>query len=117
MDSTKVRLSTNCAGDDQTFTYWNGSIVGPANTAYDGRIYFLTIHCGENYPMVAPTVKFLTKINIPSVNQQTGEVMPSKFSTFAHWRPEYCMEKVLVEIKNEMIQNRKNPQPGPEDMY
>lgn len=36
--------------NDQTFTNWNGTIVGPANTRFDGRIYFLSIVCGENYP-------------------------------------------------------------------
>jgi ubiquitin-conjugating enzyme E2 variant len=55
-------------GDDQTFTNWNGTIVGPPNTNFDGRIYFLTITCGPNYPAVAPTVRFNSKINIPSVN-------------------------------------------------
>lgn len=117
MDSTKVSTRAKLAGDDQSFTYWNASIVGPPNTTFDSRIYFLTIHCGDNYPHTAPKVKFLTKINIPSVNQQTGEVMTAKFPTFAQWKPEYCMEKVLVDLKNEMIQNRRNPQPGPEETY
>jgi len=33
-------------GDDQTFTSWNGTIIGPANTNFDNRIYMLTIICG-----------------------------------------------------------------------
>ena len=41
-------------GDDQSFTQWNGSIVGPANTNFDGRMYFLSITCGENYPRDKP---------------------------------------------------------------
>lgn len=41
-------------GDDQTFTNWNGTIIGPPNTKMDGRIYSLTITCGPNYPAVAP---------------------------------------------------------------
>ena len=36
--------------NDQTFTNWNGTIVGPANTRFDGRIYFLSITCGDQYP-------------------------------------------------------------------
>ncbi len=32
--------------DDQTFTNWNGTIIGPANTNFDNRIFMLTIVCG-----------------------------------------------------------------------
>jgi ubiquitin-conjugating enzyme E2 variant len=59
-------------GDDQTFTMWNGTIVGPPSTNFDGRIYFLNITCGENYPKEQPQVKFCSKINIPSVNSSNG---------------------------------------------
>jgi ubiquitin-conjugating enzyme E2 variant len=68
-------------GDDQTFTYWNGTIVGPQNTNFDGRIYFLQIHCGENYPREQPKVRFTSKVNLPSVNSQ-GIVDPKKFALF-----------------------------------
>jgi ubiquitin-conjugating enzyme E2 variant len=41
-------------GDDQSFTDWNGTIVGPQNTNFDGRIYFLRITTGLNYPAQQP---------------------------------------------------------------
>ena len=104
-------------GDDQTFTNWNGTIVGPPNTNFDGRIYFLTITCGPNYPAVAPTVRFNSKINIPSVNQNNGTVETSKFGLFSKWNPETTMEKILIGLKQEMIANRKNTQPQDGDMY
>ena len=34
-------------GDDQTFTNWNGTIIGPANTNFDNRIYMLQFVCGD----------------------------------------------------------------------
>ena len=37
-------------GSDQTFTNWNGSIIGPQGTVFDNKIYFITLKCGENYP-------------------------------------------------------------------
>jgi len=54
-------------GTDKTFTNWNGTIIGPANTNFDNRIYMLTIICGPQYPTVAPVVKFTNKVNMPSV--------------------------------------------------
>lgn len=36
--------------NDTTFTSWNGTIVGIPNSTFDGRIYFLSMTCGENYP-------------------------------------------------------------------
>ena len=60
--------------DDITMTYWNGTILGPPRTPFENRIYSLEIICGENYPEIAPVVKFQTKINMPFVNKNTGAV-------------------------------------------
>mmetsp|Transcript_274 Transcript_274/g.154 ORF Transcript_274/g.154 Transcript_274/m.154 type:complete len:138 (+) Transcript_274:68-481(+) len=104
-------------GDDQTFTLWNGTIVGPANTNFDNRIYFLEIECGPHYPAQPPTFKFTSKINIPSVNQNNGVVEPNKFPMFVQWRSEYTIEKILIGLKQEMISNRKNAQPADGEFY
>lgn len=101
---------------DQSFTNWNGTIIGPPNTNFDNRIYMLTIVCGDNYPAEPPKVKFNSKCNIPSVNQSTG-VVERKFALFANWNSTYTMEKILIGLKNEMIANKKLPQPADGDMY
>ena len=36
--------------------YWNGTILGPNNTAFEGRIYSLAITCDESYPVKAEQV-------------------------------------------------------------
>merc|ERR1719198_769195 len=102
--------------NDQTFTNWNGTIIGPPNTNFDNRIYMLSIVCGETYPSTAPQVKFNSKINIPCVDQSTGKVT-NRFSLFSNWNNTYTMEKVLIGLKNEMIANKKLPQPADGDMY
>jgi len=33
-----------------SLTGWNGTIIGPAGTNFDGRIYSLKITCGDYYP-------------------------------------------------------------------
>ena len=71
---------------------WNGTILGPPHvsqaktgkgfavaniptkSAHENRIYSLNIHCGENYPDAPPTVQFVSKINLPCVDQRTGRV-------------------------------------------
>lgn len=103
-------------GDDQSFTKWNGTIVGPANTVFDNNIYFMSIECGPNYPMTPPGIKFNSKINIPSVNQQNGTVT-TNFALFKNWNPETTMEKILIGLKAEMVANKSAKQPPAGDMY
>ena len=103
--------------EDKNFVDWNGTIIGPHNTNFDNRIYFLTIKCGMNYPSAPPEVRFTSKINLPCVNQSNGKVEPTKFSLFVGWKADYNMEKILVGLKNEMIANKKLPQPADGDMF
>ena len=103
--------------EDKTFTNWNGTIVGPINTNFDNRIYFLRIVCGPNYPGQAPEIHFNTKVNLPCVNQSNGRVEPSKFHMFSSWKADYGLEKVLTGLKQEMVLNKKLAQPPDGDMY
>lgn len=103
--------------NDTDFKNWNATIVGPANTKFDGRIYFLAITPGPNYPKEAPEVRFTSKINIPSVNQNNGRVEPSKFGMFKNWNWKSNMESILLELKKEMIANKSLNQPKDGDMY
>ncbi|KAG5459773.1 MAG: hypothetical protein BJ554DRAFT_8271 [Olpidium bornovanus] len=53
-------------------------------TIHENRIYSLKLYCDGNYPDSPPTVQFLSRINLPCVNQQTGKVYPG-FSYFLLW--------------------------------
>ena len=103
-------------GDDKEFKNWNGTIIGPPNTNFDNRIYMLTIFVGDNYPAAPPVIKFNSKINLPCVDQSNGSVT-NKFHMFASWNPANTLEKVLIGIKNEMINNKKAAQPADGDMF
>ena len=105
------------AATDQTFTSWNGTIVGPPNTKFDNRIYFVAITCGPQYPDAPMSAKFTSKINIPSVNQNNGTVEPSKFPLFKNWNRETTMEKLLAGLLAEMKANKNLAQPADGDMY
>lgn len=96
-------------GDDMSLSYWNGTIIGPYNTVFDGRIYSLRIVCGPDYPYKPLQISFVNKINIPSVNQNTGKV--ENLPQLKNWRPETTIQHVLVALKNEMVANKGSKQP------
>jgi ubiquitin-conjugating enzyme E2 variant len=98
--------------DDIFLTEWNGSILGPPGTVFDGRLYQVRLTAGQNYPDVPPTIRFISKINLSSVNQRTGEVTYSA-PTFTTWDRKMTLESALVQIKKSMKNpsNSRLPQP------
>lgn len=101
-----------CDPDDIFLTEWNGSILGPPGTIFDGRLFELRVSCGPDYPVAPPKVKFTSRINMSSVNQSTG-VVESDLPALAHWNRNSTIEAVLVGVKHAMTapQNRRLPQP------
>lgn len=86
-------------GDDIDMRYWNGTILGPPHSTHENRIYCLSLEAGPEYPNNPPSVKFLSKINIPCVNSTTGIVDPSKVPCLANWKRSYTMENVLLDLR------------------
>ncbi|KAK9466202.1 ubiquitin-conjugating enzyme/RWD-like protein [Lipomyces arxii] len=105
-------------GDDITMSEWNGTILGPPHSSHENRIYSLKLHCGSSYPDKPPTVQFLSKVNLPCVSSD-GKVDASKLNCLAHWKRDYNMETVLLELRREMASgtNRKLPQPPEGSVY
>mmetsp|Transcript_72742 Transcript_72742/g.189721 ORF Transcript_72742/g.189721 Transcript_72742/m.189721 type:complete len:146 (-) Transcript_72742:240-677(-) len=103
--------------DDITLTHWNGTIFGPPNTAYDNRIYCLSITAGAQYPDVPPVVKFNSRINISSVGPDG--TLDKAFPRLASWHREVTIEQVLKDIRASMCSpaNRKLPQPPEGSSY
>lgn len=66
---------------------------------HENRIYSLKITCGEDYPERPPTVQFVSRVNLPFVNQADGRVDPSKLPCLANWTRNNSIETLLVEIR------------------
>ncbi|PVF99898.1 UBC-like protein [Serendipita vermifera] len=100
--------------DDILMTHWNGTIIGPGHTVHENRIYSLKITCGDDYPDRPPIIEFISKVNVPFVNQTNGKVDPTRLAVLANWNRNYSLETILVEMRREMAApaNRKLPQPA-----
>ena len=105
-------------GDDIMMSHWNGTIIGPGHvrprslnrdsstilmnidqTVHENRIYSLKITCGESYPDTPPDVQFLSRVNLPFVNQTNGKVDSAKLPILSSWSRNSSIETVLVEIR------------------
>ncbi|GAA6060673.1 hypothetical protein JCM10212_001229 [Sporobolomyces blumeae] len=100
-------------GEEMSMERWNGTIIGPGHTVHENRIYSLSISCGPSYPDSPPEITFLTRINLPCVDQTTGKIDRTKLPVLSNWKHSYTLETVLVELRRDMASptNRKLPQP------
>ena len=75
---------------------------------HENRIYSLKITCGEEYPDKPPTVRFLSRVNLPFVNQTNGAVSPNDLGVLRDWNRNKSIETVLVEIRKYVFTNIVN---------
>eukprot|EP00638_Chattonella_subsalsa_P008455 CAMPEP_0117751002 /NCGR_PEP_ID=MMETSP0947-20121206/10709_1 /TAXON_ID=44440 /ORGANISM="Chattonella subsalsa, Strain CCMP2191" /LENGTH=168 /DNA_ID=CAMNT_0005569287 /DNA_START=134 /DNA_END=640 /DNA_ORIENTATION=- len=73
-----------------------GYIRGPADTPFEGAIYELKIEIGPQYPMVPPTMTFVTKIFHPNIHFDTGEICLDILKK--EWSPAWGLEAACRAI-------------------
>ncbi|EFC49703.1 ubiquitin-conjugating enzyme family protein [Naegleria gruberi] len=106
-------------GDDITLTNWDGTIIGPSGTAFEGRIFTVNIVCGDRYPEIAPTVRFVSKVNMSCVGLR-GEILLNEFPLLgSQWNSNYDIAQILTGLRREMSspKNKKNSQPPEYSTY
>jgi ubiquitin-conjugating enzyme E2 D/E len=87
----------NCSAgpvDDDIF-HWEGTIMGPTETVYEGGVFNLDIQFPKNYPFKPPKVRFITKIYHPNINSG-GFICLDIFKD--NWSPALTISKVLLSI-------------------
>lgn len=93
----KADPPANCSagpeGDD--LFHWEGVILGPADSPYQGGVFKLKIQFPVDYPFKCPIVTFVTKIYHPNINSN-GVICLDILKQ--NWSPALTMSKVLLSI-------------------
>ena len=74
---------------------WEGTIIGPSDSPYEGGVFFLKINFPEDYPFTPPKIKFKTKIfhcNISSNGDICLDILKDQ------WSPALTISKVLLSL-------------------
>ncbi|WCJ33198.1 Ubiquitin-conjugating enzyme family protein [Euphorbia peplus] len=74
---------------------WQGIIIGPSGSPYEGGIFFLSIQFPQDYPYKPPKIKFLTKVFHPNISED-GNVHIDILDE--QWTPSLGIEKLLLSI-------------------
>ncbi len=79
--------------------HYHCRLLPTIQTVHENRIYSLKIYCGDTYPDLPPAVQFISRVNLPFVNQVDGKVDRAKLSVLANWNRNHSIETLLVEIR------------------
>ncbi|XP_060519280.1 ubiquitin-conjugating enzyme E2 T-like [Cylas formicarius] len=102
-------MKTICVfAKDENMNVLEAQIIGPENTPYEKGIFKLEIIIPEKYPFMPPSIRFITKVYHPNIDEN-GRIcmdlikMPPKGS----WKPTIGLEGVLIAIR--MLLETPNP--------
>lgn len=90
----------NCSAgpiDGSNLFLWQGTIIGPEGSPYEGGLFKLRIEFPTDYPFKPPMVTFVTKVYHPNINS-AGGICISILKD--EWVPSLTIGKVLLSISS-----------------
>lgn len=87
----------NATPIDENLIHWSASIQGPANSPYEGGVFFLYMQFPYVYPLHPPKIRFITRIFHPNISRH-GDL---GLDCIAHnWSLALTIAKILISIQS-----------------
>lgn len=93
---------------NEKFDVLEAKITGPKETPYQNGVFSLEIIVPEKYPFAPPSIKFVTKIYHPNIDDN-GRICLDliKMPPAGNWKPTIGLEGLLIAIR--MLLETPNP--------
>ena len=99
IDFNKDPPENICAGpvNDSDMFHWEGVIMGPRDSPYQGGVFFLDIHFPTDYPFKPPKCRFKTRVYHPNINSN-GSISLDILKD--QWYVPCTIDKLLLSISS-----------------
>jgi ubiquitin-conjugating enzyme E2 A len=74
---------------------WNATIIGPPDSPYENGLFHMLIRYDEDYPVKAPSIKFLTPMYHPNIYRD-GKICIDILQS--EWSPSQNIGSILLSI-------------------
>lgn len=74
-----------------------GFVPGPRDTPYEGGLFLVDIELGDQYPFVAPKMRFITKVWHPNVSSASGAICLDILKD--QWSPALTLKTALLSLQ------------------
>ncbi|KAK9470834.1 ubiquitin-conjugating enzyme/RWD-like protein [Dipodascopsis tothii] len=81
---------------EDNLRYFDVTVDGPSQSPYEGGKFRLELFLPEDYPMVAPKIRFLTKIYHPNIDK-LGRICLDVLKD--NWSPALQIRTILLSIQ------------------
>ncbi|XP_047309468.1 ubiquitin-conjugating enzyme E2 D1-like [Impatiens glandulifera] len=95
-DNPPTHISYGPVDSDDLFN-WKGTVTGALDSPYEGGIFYLSLRFPLDYPFNPPTVKFITKVYHPCIDEKDGRIDHMDI-LYEKWSPVLTVKKLMLSI-------------------